>query len=161
MTGSMGVGAVVGGLIGAGRPRTGFDVIISTAICFGLSMLALSLSPTLPIAVASLLVLGGFSVTFLARANATVQLTADPAMRGRVMAFWTMAFLGTTPVGGPIIGFIGEHAGARWGVATGATAAIVSSLWARRALRGVAPLPVWEDRHGAATTAVTAHPAHP
>jgi MFS family permease len=64
------------------------------------------------------------NITFLARANTTLQLAAEPAMRGRVMAMWTVAFLGSTPIGGPIVGYIGQVVGPRWALATGAAACI-------------------------------------
>jgi len=156
MTGTMGVGAVIGGLLGAGRASTGSDVIIATAIRFGIAFAAVALAPTLPVAIVALLFTGGTSVVFLSRANATMQLTADPAMRGRVMALWTMAFLGSTPVGGPVIGFIGEHAGPRWGIATGAAAAVGAALWARHALRDHAPLPIWGEGPAGATHGTSA-----
>jgi len=67
------------------------------------------------------------NITFLASANTTLQLAADPAMRGRVMAMWTVAFLGSTPIGGPIVGYIGQVVGPRWALATGAAACITAA----------------------------------
>jgi MFS family permease len=64
---------------------------------------------------------------FLARANTTLQLEALPEMRGRVMALWAVAFIGSTPIGGPIIGWIGQHAGPRWGLAVGGGAAAAAA----------------------------------
>jgi len=142
MTGAMGAGAVVGGLVTAGRPRTGLDVLGRTAMTFGAAIALVAISPTLPVAIAALLVTGSASVTFVSRANATVQLAAGPVMRGRVMALWTVSVIGTTPVGGPVIGWIGEHIGARWGLGVGAASAVGMGLWGRwqaRRRAGVAP----------------------
>ncbi len=127
LTAAMGVGAVVGGLATASRGRSGLDALVRVAAVFGLVILAAAWSPTLPVAVVALVAVGAASITFLARANTTMQLTADPAMRGRVMALWTVAFLGSTPIGGPIMGYIGEHLGARWALTVGGSAAIVAA----------------------------------
>jgi predicted MFS family arabinose efflux permease len=91
-------------------------------------MMLVAIAPTLPVAVLALVLTGAISITFLARANTTLQLMANPAMRGRVMAMWTVAFLGSTPVGGPIVGFIGQTVGPRWGIAIGAVACIGAAM---------------------------------
>jgi MFS family permease len=127
LTGAMGLGAVMGGLITAGRPRHGLDVLIRQAAIFGVAVLAAAVAPTLWLAVVALLGVGATSLVFLARANTTMQLLAEPTKRGRVMALWTVAFLGTTPVGAPVIGFIGDHAGPRWSLVTGGVTALVAA----------------------------------
>jgi len=66
------------------------------------------------------------SVLFIALGNTTLQLTSEPYMRGRVMALWMIAFAGTTPIGGPIIGFISDHSNPRIGLATGGLSAIIA-----------------------------------
>lgn len=135
MTGAMGVGAVLGGLVMAGRMRHGLESLTKVALVFGIAIGAVALSPTLPVALASLVGVGVASIAFLAQANTTLQLEAAPHMRGRVMALWTVAFLGSTPIGGPIIGFIGEYAGARFGLLTGALACLAAAgygLWHSR-----------------------------
>lgn len=127
LTAAMGAGAVVGGLATASRGRSGLDALVRVAAVFGLVILAAAWSPTLPVAIVALVAVGAASITFLARANTTMQLNSDPSMRGRVMALWTVAFLGSTPIGGPLMGYIGEHLGARWALTIGGTAAIVAS----------------------------------
>ncbi|MEP6661582.1 MAG: MFS transporter [Acidimicrobiales bacterium] len=129
MTGAMGLGAVMGGLFTAGRPRHGLDVLVRQAAIFGLAVLAAAVAPTLWLAIVALLVVGATSLAFLARANTTMQLLAEPTKRGRVMALWTVAFLGTTPVGAPVIGFIGDHAGPRWSLVTGGVTALVAAAY--------------------------------
>jgi MFS family permease len=79
---------------------------------------------------------GAASIGFLATGNATLQLASRPEMRGRVMALWTVAFLGSTPVGGPIAGFVAAHFGARWALALGGTAALIAAAIGFFALRG-------------------------
>ena len=137
MSAAMGVGAVAGGLVVAGRARYGLAPLVRIAFVFGLAIALVAISPTLPIAIGALMLVGVVNIAFLARANTTLQLAADPAMRGRVMAMWTVAFLGSTPVGGPIVGAIAQVAGPRWALATGALACIgAAAIGARRLLAG-------------------------
>ena len=147
----MGLGAVIGGLASARRSDASVRSLLRSAWLFGGSMLLTVAAPTLPLAVASLLIVGAASVRFIATANATLQLGAAPEMRGRVMALWGVAFLGTTPIGGPIMGWVGEVLGARSAIAVGAVAAMVAAALAQRALRrtpltGTAPHPTAELR---------------
>jgi MFS family permease len=135
MTAAMGLGAVVGGLSVAGRVRTSQWSIVISAALFGCSVLATALAPTLYVAIASLLVVGYFSISFTTMGNSTIQLATDQKMRGRVMALWTVSFLGTTPIGGPIIGAIGEHIGARWGLLVGGVAALVAAAYGARGIQ--------------------------
>lgn len=139
LTSAMGVGAVVGGLGTAGRDRRGIAVLVRVSLLFGVLMLAAAAAPTLVTMLALLVLVGGVSITFLARANTTLQLEADPEMRGRVMALWTVAFLGSTPIGGPIIGWVGEHFGARWSIAVGGASCVLAALYGLRQLRAAAP----------------------
>lgn len=127
MTAAMGVGAVVGGLATAGRGRGGPAALVRSAVFFGVSVLLTALAPTLFLAILGLVVVGYCSISFTSLGNVTIQLASAPEMRGRVMALWTVAFLGSTPIGGPIIGAIGEHAGARWGLVVGGVAALAAA----------------------------------
>jgi MFS family permease len=124
MTAAMGAGAVVGGLYTAGRTTTTAASLSIAAAMFGGSVLLTSIAPSLVLAVASLLIVGFFSISFTTLGNTTIQLATEPAMRGRVMALWTVAFLGTTPIGGPAMGAVGEHFGARWALVIGGIAAL-------------------------------------
>ena len=117
LSAALGVGAVVGGLITASRKKTSFQAVVQAALLFGAAVLAASLMPTLRLAVAALVVVGFCSITFSAMGNTTLQLTSTPQMRGRVMSLWGIAFLGSTTIGGPIIGFIGQNVGPQWALA--------------------------------------------
>jgi MFS family permease len=121
-----GIGAIVGGLYTAGRSSTHETQLIWTAILFGLSILIASFMPTFTAVLIVLVLVGGLSVLFIALGNTTLQLTSEPSMRGRVMALWSIAFLGTTPIGGPIIGFISDHSNPRAGLAVGGLSAVVA-----------------------------------
>ena len=118
-TAAFGAGAVVGGLVVASRRPTGLRAVTISAGAFGLSLLAAALAPSFAIELVMLCCVGAASVSFMARGNTTLQLTTEDAMRGRVMALWAVTFVGTTPIGGPIIGFVCEHASPRWGLAVG------------------------------------------
>lgn len=127
LSAAMGLGAVLGGVYTAGRRRAAPRMLVISAALFGTSVLITALAPTLFLAVAALVVVGFFSINFTSLANSTLQLESVPEMRGRVMALWTVAFLGSTPIGGPVIGWIGQHAGPRWGLTVGGAAAIAAA----------------------------------
>ena len=86
---------------------------------FGLTMLAAAAAPTLATEVRALAMVGAGSVAFMSRGNTILQLTADQSMRGRVMDLWAVAFLGTTPIGGPVVGYVAQHAGPSLGISPG------------------------------------------
>jgi len=135
ITAAMGVGAVIGGLVSAGRSVTGIAPMVASAFVFGVTDLLTALTPTLLLAAAALVAVGAASVWFLSTGNATLQIGSAPAMRGRVMALWAVAFLGSTPVGGPIVGWIAQHAGPRWALGVGAAAALVAASMGALVLR--------------------------
>ncbi len=137
MSAAMGIGAVGGGLVSAARGKTGTRPMVITAFAFGTVILIAAVAPTLPIEFAALGMVGFASVSFLAMANSTLQLGAAPQMRGRVMALWSVAFLGSTPIGGPVIGWITTMAGARVGLAVGGVSCLVAAAFGLVALRHV------------------------
>lgn len=127
LTAAMGAGAVVGGLYTASRRRSSLRMLVASSFLFGLSVLLVALAPSLIVATVLMLVVGFFSINFTSLGNVTLQFESSPEMQGRVMALWSVAFLGTTPVGGPIMGYLGEHAGARWALLVGGLAAIAAA----------------------------------
>jgi MFS family permease len=136
MTAAMGVGAVAGGLVTASRRHRSVTALPFAAAALGGLMLGAALAPTFPLELAALVLIGAASITFLALGNTTLQLATAPEMRGRVMSLWAVAFLGSTPIGGPLIGWIGQHVGARYGLLTGGVAAVLAgALGYRSALQ--------------------------
>jgi MFS family permease len=129
LTASMGVGAVIGGLVAAGRRDRSPSRLVNTALAFGAVIGLAALAPTRWAEQVILLAVGAGSVTFLSLGNSTLQLRADPAMRGRVMSLWSVAFMGSTPVGGPLVGFIGGALGPRYALGIGALAALVAGAY--------------------------------
>jgi MFS family permease len=134
MASVMGIGAVVGGLISASRPRPRTRALCVAAIGWGIAILAASAAPTLPLELGALLFVGYGSITFNSFAKTTLQLAATPTMRGRVMALWALAWVGSTPIGGPIVGWLGQTAGARWPLLLGGLATLLCGVLALPAL---------------------------
>jgi MFS family permease len=137
MASVMGVGAVIGGLISAARPRPRTRALCVAAIGWGIAILAASAAPTLPLELTALLFVGYGSITFNSLAKTTLQLAATPSMRGRVMALWALAWLGSTPIGGPIVGWVAQTAGARWGLVIGGLPTLLIGIAALPALSRV------------------------
>ncbi len=134
MSSCMGIGSVVGGLYVASHRRVGGTALALNAVAFGVVLLMAAAAPNLAIELVALVLIGVTSIGFLSRGNATLQLTTAPEMRGRVMALWAVAFLGSTPIGGPIIGWIGQNLGPRYGLGLGGLAALAAGAWAYRRL---------------------------
>ncbi len=142
LTAAMGAGAVVGGLWVAAVGRTGLGALTLAAALFGAAMLLTALAPVLWVALIGMALVGAFSVAFLSSGNSTLQLASDPQMRGRVMALWAVAFLGSTPIGGPIAGAVVQWGGGRAGLLLGAAACLLAAAggwwWRRRVSRSSA-----------------------
>ena len=127
LSAALGLGSVLGGIYTANRKKVSFSILTKNAMLFGVVVLLFAFSPTFWIALLLLISVGFFSINFLSFANVILQTNSIPEMRGRVMSFWAVAFLGTTPIGGPIIGWIGQNIGTRIGVMVGGVAALVAS----------------------------------
>ena len=123
-----GAGAFVGALVSANRARPSHRLLAFAGVAFGGLLIGAALAPTLLIELLVLLPLGAAMITFQATANSLLQLNSDPALRGRVMALYVMVFLGTTPIGGPIVGWVAEQFGARTGFGLGGLATVIASL---------------------------------
>ena len=126
LTSVMGAGAVVGGLAAASRRGISYRRLLTLTFAMGVAILAAALAPTLALEVVALFFMGLASFAFIATANSTLQLTSRADMRGRVMALYAIAFLGSTPVGSPIVGWIAGQWGPRMGFAVGGVAALLS-----------------------------------
>ena len=139
MTAAMGVGAVVGGLFVASKGRTGLPTLVLAASTFGVVLALACAAPDLPTELVALALAGGASISFMASGNSTLQLAAAPNMRGRVMSLWFVAFQGSTPIGGPIVGWVMARAGARAGLGLGGATCLLSALLGLLALRRLRP----------------------
>jgi MFS family permease len=105
---AMAVGSIAGALINGSHGRTGPRLIAAGAFAFGIGALLSALMPTLALEVPFLALLGGAAVTFAATINSTLQLAVSPEMRGRVMALYSVVFLGSTPIGAPLVGWLSQ-----------------------------------------------------
>jgi MFS family permease len=135
MTAAMGIGGLVGGLWIAARGKTGLRPLVLAAAAFAVAMASAALAPVLAVELITLMFVGAANVTFMSTRNTTLQLTAAPEMRGRVMSLWFVAFQGTTPIGAPIVGWVMAVLGARWGLGLGAATVALVALGGAVALR--------------------------
>ena len=117
-------------------------LLMTEGILFGLSMTGVAFSPNVACAAIFLVCTGAFSISFVSTANAILQLNSAEQMRGRVMSLHGTAFLGSTPIGAPLIGWIISQSNARVGIFVGAMVALGTGLMLLRALAK-------ERQHGA------------
>ena len=118
---------MIGGLFIAHRSRPTQPLLQGLALAFGALLGAVALAPTLTVAAILIVAMGAASVGFIATANATLQLSSEPRMRGRVMALYAMAFLGTTPIGAPTVGLIAEWTSPRGALLAGSLATLLAA----------------------------------
>jgi MFS family permease len=152
LTACMGVGAVIGGLVAAGRQGRSPRRMVNTLIAFSVALFAATLAPSLWFEAVALMFCGAGMVTFLALGNTTLQLESAPEMRGRVMSLWSVSFLGTTPIGGPLVGFVAGNLGARYGLGIGAATALLVGIFGLRAIRHPSPSAAAPPGPGASVT---------
>lgn len=146
LTAAMGLGAIAGALANGARSRVRPGFLVGAAVAFGLLTLVLAAAPGTGLATLALVPVGAASVVFAASLNSYLQLEVAPQMRGRVMALYSIVFLGSTPIGGPLMGWIAGTAGPRTALALGGAVAVGAALWARAAFAraGVGTRPVGE-----------------
>jgi MFS family permease len=137
---AMGAGAVVGGLTVAHRSRPSLPMLAFLCLAFGVLMLGVAAAPSEWIALALLVPMGAASVAFVSTANAALQMASREEMRGRVMSLFAIGFLGSTPIGAPLIGAICGATSPRIGLVVGGVATLLAA----------APLVVAARRHDAA-----------
>ncbi len=130
MASVMGAGAVVGGFITAARARPRARSLCLAAIGWGIAITVAAVAPSMPAELAALVFVGYGSITFNSYAKTTLQLASEPAMRGRVMALWFLAWQGSTPLGGPLVGWIAQDAGARWSLIAGGIPTVLCGVLA-------------------------------
>lgn len=128
------IGSLTGALLAARRKHPRVRLVVGAALGFGVSAGVMCLMPTYETFAIMAIPVGFMSLTMMTAANSTIQMNTDPMMRGRVMSLYMMVFQGATPIGSPIIGWIGEHWGARWSIGVGAISstviAVLAGIWA-------------------------------
>src|SRR4051794_24199413 len=151
LTSAMAVGAVIGALVAGWRSSVTPRLMVLAATAFGVATLLAAVAPALGLMLLLLPLVGAASVTFTAGVNSGLQLAVAPEMRGRVMALYSVVFLGSTPIGGPLSGWLAEATDPRWALAAGGVATLVAAVAARwafiRAARRAAPAVPARDEH--------------
>jgi len=127
---TMAVGSLTGALLAARRGRPRYRLVVVAAVVFGLLEMLAGLMPSYLTFALMTPLLGLSALTMITAANATVQLSSAPVMRGRVMALYMMIFMGGTPVGAPVVGWVGEEFGARWTLIGGGGMTVLGVLLA-------------------------------
>ncbi len=148
---AMGVGSVIGALATGAHGRTDARLIAGAALAFGVLALLAAAMPSLALEVPVLALLGASAVTFAAAINSSLQLAVAPAMRGRVMALYSVVFLGSTPIGGPLAGWLSEAYDPRVALLLAASAGL-SAAWAAHVTlgrRAAQPMPSRRARSAA------------
>jgi MFS family permease len=123
------VGSLTGALAAARRTVIDVTTVSRNAVIFGIGMTLLTIAPNQPAAFAVAYLVGLGSILFMTAATAITQLASSPTMRGRVLALQAIVFLGSTPIGGPILGAVSETFGARYGIAVGAAASLAAGAF--------------------------------
>jgi MFS family permease len=144
LTAALGLGAVLGALFSASRETATSWALVLACLAFGVVNLLAAAAPTLVAAYLAMVAVGFANIVFNTLGRTVLQLGSDPGMHGRVLALHGLVFLGSTPFGGPLLGWVCEAFGARVGLAVAGVAALLAGavLFPRlRRLRGVAPVP--------------------
>ena len=147
---SMSIGSVIGALVSAHEAQATRRFVLAAALAFGAALVAAALAPTFAVELLVLVPVGAAGIAFTAMANGVLQTETAPEMRGRVAALFTVAFLGSTPIGGPIIGWVSQQLGPRAGLWVGGVATLAVTVAAIAAIR----------RHREVRHRVVASPTH-
>jgi MFS family permease len=148
----MAIGTVAGALLGARRDRPRFSLLLVGSAVFGIGCTLAALAPDYWLFAAALVVIGVAALTLTNTTNSLMQLTTEPAMRGRVMALRVGIALGGTPIGAPIVGWVANHCGPRWALGVGAMSGFAAALVGLYAMR--------RQRHAEWTRSDRASPGH-
>jgi MFS family permease len=124
----MAVGTLSGALFAAGRQKPGLPSLLGGAGVFGIGCTLAAMAPGYWWFAATLIIVGAATLTFSNSTNSTMQLSTEPAMRGRVMALRVAIALGGTPIGAPMVGWVANHFGPRWALGMGAGAGFAAAL---------------------------------
>jgi len=130
---TMSAGTLMGALFNASRKRVSQDQLIWMAAGVGVAMLGVAIVPGIPLTMVMLLCSGIGAAIFNTASSTVIQLTASPEYHGRVMAMFSVLFVGTKGIGGAVAGAVSEGMGVRWAIAVGAIACLLLAVWARAA----------------------------
>ena len=131
----MSIGSVIGGLVSAHEAQATRRFVLGAALAFGAALVLAAFAPTLGLELLVLVPVGAAGIAFTAMSNGVIQTECAPEMRGRVAALFTVAFLGSTPIGGPIIGWVSQQLGPRAGLWVGGVATLAVTVAAIAVIR--------------------------
>jgi MFS family permease len=146
----MSIGSVIGALVSAHEAQATRRFVLGAALAFGAALVVAAFAPTLGLELLVLIPVGAAGIAFTAMSNGVLQTECAPEMRGRVAALFTVAFLGSTPIGGPIIGWVSQQLGPRAGLWVGGVATLAVTVAAIAGIR----------RHHEVPRHVLASPTH-
>ena len=146
----MSIGSVIGALVSAHEAQATRGFVLGAALVFGAALVVAAFAPTLGLELLVLVPVGAAGIAFTAMSNGVLQTECAPEMRGRVAALFTVAFLGSTPIGGPIIGWVSQQLGPRAGLWVGGIATLAVTAVAIAGIR----------RHREVSRQVLASPTH-
>ena len=146
----MSIGSVIGALVSAHEAQATRRFVLGAALAFGAALVVAAFAPTLGLELLVLVPVGAAGIAFTAMSNGVIQTECAPEMRGRVAALFTVAFLGSTPIGGPIIGWVSQQVGPRAGLCVGGVATLAVTVAAIAGIR----------RHREVPRQVLASPTH-
>jgi MFS family permease len=146
----MSIGSVIGALVSAHEAQATRRFVLGAALAFGAALVVAAFAPTLGLELLVLVPVGAAGIAFTAMSNGVIQTECAPEMRGRVAALFTVAFLGSTPIGGPIIGWVSQQVGPRAGLWVGGVATLAVTVAAIAGIR----------RHREVPRQVLASPTH-
>jgi MFS family permease len=146
----MSIGSVIGALVSAHEAQASRRFVLGAALAFGAALVVAAFAPTLGVELLVLVPVGAAGIAYTAMANGVLQTECAPEMRGRVAALFTVAFLGSTPIGGPIIGWVSQQLGPRAGLWVGGVATLAVTVAAIAGIR----------RHREVPRQVLASPTH-
>jgi MFS family permease len=124
----MAVGTLAGSLFAAVQQKPGFATLLTGSAFFGMGCILAALAPGYWWFAAALVITGAAALTFTNATNSMMQLSTEPAMRGRVMALRVAVALGGTPVGAPIVGWVANRFGPRWALGVGASSGVAAAI---------------------------------
>jgi predicted MFS family arabinose efflux permease len=129
------IGSLTGALSAARRTNVSINTVVGTCFAFGVTMLLYAAAPSLAWSFLGIFVVGWASTYFMTAASTIVQTRSDPSMQGRIGALQSIVLMGSTPIGGPVLGWVCDRYGARVGVLIGALAGLGAAAWGAVASR--------------------------